>query len=395
MESKTSTRDFPYYLGVILTVFYCIVLYSSYIREFFSEFIIAALLISIMGLFFCAICLSKWPIKVLFPLVVVMIIVLVCWQTIEKNILLLYFFMIFASYKKSFKKIQKIIAYYTIVFSFLVVFCSLIGVVPNDVYVHGADVAYSMGFFYYSSLSYNIFFSTVLLLGLNRKCNKRGQRYVNVFIFLLVNYSIYKITTTRLTLTVTLITAFLYLYIYRHKEFVPKRRIMVLAWLAFPISAFINYLVAVYYTPANKLMLMMNTALRSRLVLAQQGIEKYGVTLFGSQLENINGIINGYQIYFYIDNGYINTLLSYGIILFAIVIIAYSSVTIYAIRNNEKTLLLLCAVTCLFCYVNNVLMSFALNPVLLMAPNIATNLVENKQRRPGYGGRKHKEEYSS
>jgi len=378
MKTKIGKSDVLYYLGIILISFYSIVLYSSYVREYFPKEVIAALLIGILVLFFASIILVKWPPKITISLILVMVIVLMCWKTIEKNILILYFFMIFASYKKDFFKIQTTIAYTTIAFTMLVIVFSLLGLVPNDVYERGDKTAYCLGFFYYTTLSYNAFFASLLLMG-KKELTKVKDRLFAVVGFWAVNFIIYKITTTRLTFLLSFAVVLIYIYIYRRQKKYSKKIIM-LAGLIFPVSTCINYAIASLFNRSNKILNLIDVVLGSRIVLAQQGIQKYGITLFGSNIENVNGIVDGHQVYFYVDNGYINALLTYGIILFMIIIFSYSLLNVYAVKNNYKMLILLCLITCGFCYINNVLFAPAINPTLLMTPTVFADFIKKRKK---------------
>ena len=63
-----------------------------------------------------------------------------------------------------------------------------------------------------------------------------------------------------------------------------------------------------------------------------------------------------------------------------IIIFSYSLLNVYAVKNNYKMLILLCLITCGFCYINNVLFAPAINPTLLMTPTVFADFIKKRKK---------------
>lgn len=125
----------------------------------------------------------------------------------------------------------------------------------------------------------------------------------------------------------------------------------------------------------------LDVALNYRLGFNLQGFQRYGISLFGHKIETVTEFWDENYInhYFFIDSGYIYTLLSYGIILFVIILFLYSFLSNYAMKKHDDKLLIICIIICVFSAVNNVLFSLSFNPLPLVAFNLV-RLIYRKRK---------------
>ena len=85
--------------------------------------------------------------------------------------------------------------------------------------------------------------------------------------------------------------------------------------------------------------------------------------------------------YFYVDSGYVYTLISYGIIFFIILIFLYSFLFQKAVRDNEFKLAIWCLVICIFSVINNIMLKISINPLPILALDAFTKWNAGKKTK--------------
>ena len=112
-------------------------------------------------------------------------------------------------------------------------------------------------------------------------------------------------------------------------------------FVLFPlIAAGFSIWAALEYNADSPIWKSINSFINGRLALGQNGIQKYGIHLFGTPVKWIGNnqqvLLHGYTgTYNYVDNSYLQILLQYGIILFFLVLIAYAYVMYNSIKNEK------------------------------------------------------------
>ena len=276
--------------------------------------------------------------------------------------------LIMASEKIDSERIIKFCVYSNIFFLMIVIIPALLGLIPNDVYYHNGVPAYSLGFAYYSNVPYAVFMITLFAYWLAKKKNEEN------FVLLLsipVNLLCYKFCTVRLTLYCHIIFIVLAV-LFKFTDFTKKSkwRIALVSGM-FPLVAI--FVIAISLLKNRfPIIQALDVALNYRLGFNLQGFQKYGISLFGKKIEAVAEYwdVNNINHYFFIDCGYVYTLLCYGIILFAIILFLYSFLSNYAMKKHDSKLLIICIIICVFSVVNNVLFNFSLNPLPLVAFNL-------------------------
>jgi len=79
-----------------------------------------------------------------------------------------------------------------------------------------------------------------------------------------------------------------------------------------------------------------------------------------------NSAVRAAQNYFYIDSGFFYSLIGYGILFTVIFLLIYSYLYEHSAKNNDKPLFIWLTCVLIFTLINNVWVSIATNPVLLV-----------------------------
>lgn len=273
-----------------------------------------------------------------------------------------------------------------IFFASIVVIPALIGIIPNDVYFHEGMTAYSFGFAYYSNLP-NLVFSIILAAYYSAK-NKRRERII-LLISIPVQIIMYKLCTVRLTYYLYLI----FLVIVMITQFYNKRKkhkiLTFIATVMYPIACIVTIIVSLLYQKSG-ILSKINVMLNYRLGFNAAGFSRYGINLFGTKLQTVSETWDSSYInhYFYIDSGYVNSLISYGIIFFIALLIGYSFLSRYAVKNNQVKLGVWCLIICIYSVINNWLFNVAINPLPVIAFNLmwnSKNQMSTRVRKRNYG----------
>ena len=128
----------------------------------------------------------------------------------------------------------------------------------------------------------------------------------------------------------------------------------------------ITWFICSNYNKFNKIYKELNVLFSGRLSLSNTAIQRYPIKLLGQYIE-MNG--NSYGLYssnyFYIDSGFLYSILGYGLIFTIIVIFMYSYLFKYACQNNNKVLFIWLTAILVFTVINNTWISLNYNPILL------------------------------
>lgn len=269
-----------------------------------------------------------------------------------------------------------------LLFITIVVFPALLGFIPDMQYVHNEMKAHSLGFAYYSNLP-NILF--MLTLEIYWRAKTRKKENLILILSLPIQIIIYMISTLRLTLylyVLFLVTA-LGARFYNCKK---KHRIMtIISTLMFPIASVGTFIISFLYEKL-KLIAKFNELINYRLGFNYRGFMMYGLSLFGQKIETVEEYWDENYInhYFYIDSGYVFSILSYGIVFFLILLIMYTCISRYAVEENKIKLAVWCLMICIYLVINDVMFNTALNPL----PMIAFNLMWENQKKKKINGKR-------
>lgn len=217
----------------------------------------------------------------------------------------------------------------------LVVTSALIGIIPNEVTLSFAGGIvrnrYGLGFTF-TTFTPN-FLLSILLEYIYLKGEKKWT-IIEFFVFTVLNIFVYRYTETRLSFFMVFVLLFIVFtrrFIHFKANFSILRPLMT---VVYPLMAIISYLLSVLYYPGNQILSAINNTLSQRLRYGKQGLQMYPPSLFGQDIEWDTAATS----YFYVDSSYINILISYGILVFLVVLVGYSIVMHRTLRNRDITL---------------------------------------------------------
>ena len=263
----------------------------------------------------------------------------------------------------SFRKITITTLCATMPAMLFVIACSQVGIIPDYIFDHNGRVAHSFGYSYYSTMPYIFMFNISGYMYIRKNKMRWYEMGVILFLVLLVEHY----TTLRLSFYLSILEIVMYILLVK-KEIMNlnKKWIQTLALCLFPVTFWWTYYAAQHYTVSSKFWREMNEILSNRLTLSHDALNLYSVKLLGQYIQmkgNSYNKINYY--YFYIDSGYIYSLLGYGLLFTVILIGLYSYLTYISCKENEKELFIWLCVIALFTIANNTWVSLSYNPPLL------------------------------
>lgn len=274
---------------------------------------------------------------------------------------------VIAAYRIDFRKIVKWCIYTNLFYLYIVIFSSFLGLVPDDTYEHYGRTAHCLGFVYYSNVPF-----MVLMIFLLSYWLVRNKHLENILLVtgLIINCILYEICTVRLVLLLYIIFFIMAISAKLLKMKKENKCIYFAAISLYPAAAIIT-IIASLKVHAYPVLMKIDNVLNSRLSLNYKAFILYHVKLFGQKIETSKEWIDENYInhYFYIDSGYINALLNYGIIIFLLLILSYALLAYYAIKSKDKKLFVCCTVICGFTIINNILFNVVLNPFPMLAIN--------------------------
>ena len=202
---------------------------------------------------------------------------------------------------------------------------------------------------------------------------------------------IYEVTDTSLPFAVSMLCIAAYVLIFKFRLPVLNNTWVnrLLSVSFFPLMAAVNIAMTIKYDSRNAIHKKIDDMTHFRISLAHQGYKNYGINLLGNQIvENTN---RAKGRYFYIDSGYIKTLIGYGAIVFIIVLIMYSVMLYAAIIERDRMLAVWLICIALYSVFNNLLLSPSENGTLFALwysiDLIKWNRHKKKTRKTGTGRR--------
>lgn len=352
------------------------VLYSFIpIGAFASGLLLLSFIISV----FCIIENWKYYTNILKLLFFVSIGVTMYKYVVHASLLIAACTLIFAGFNNNYTKTLKTAIYSTIFIVSLVCLFTSLGIIKDltfykEVSFLGEDIkgySHSLGFHYFSGFSYRCMFVLLLLFMLKRK-----HSIISIVLYVILSYSLYLLSITRLQIIVNL--AFVVLCFLQEKGIILRssRRVWkYVSILSFPFFFVISLVLTLGSVLNSRVFDIWNYILADRLRLNLIAFEKYPINLMGNFIEVSAG--EDAENYFFIDSGYIFSTLSYGVVISLILILLFSYSMYRAYVNKHYRLLIMMMVFSAANMVNEFLLSVEISPLLFYCLS-QENLSHNK-----------------
>ena len=267
-----------------------------------------------------------------------------------------------------FKNIVKVCIGTSSITILLVAVANLFGLTPHSVY-HQDDgtYIYTFGFGYYSIIPYTYLFVVLGYLYLRSKERKRAT-LAEMLVIILVNYILYRITTVRTTYYLCYAVIVLYLFLVKFNWLDLRNGIIkFLSVLVFPLLFTGTLWLNINFSMQDSTMVAMNNLLSNRLFLGNLALERYKIGIFGQEI--MTNAKKGND-YFYIDSGYLYSVIGYGALFTLMALIIYTLLIKTATEENDKVMFIWVLTVAVFSFSNNTWISMYINPLLLYYPII-------------------------
>lgn len=308
--------------------------------------------------------------------VIAVIFFIIAQKTGKPTLILSGLFVAFAGFS-TFDRIVKVSLISTLPTLLFIVACSKVGIIPDHVFLHEGKVAHSLGFSYYGTVPYIVLFCMIGYLYLRGK--KIG--WFEIFCMVAVNFLVYKVSTTRLAFFLFFVIIALFIFLIKLNIIKDLNRPVYkfLAALGFPLVFGVTIWISLSYIITSPFWRKVDDFSSKRVMMSNRAFSMYDVKLFGQYIE-MHG--NGYGdngIYFYIDSGYVYTLLGNGLLFTVILLLVYSFMMWASCRMNKKELFVWLAAIMAFSMINNVFTNITYNSAFMAFIPLLNYMVETKR----------------
>jgi hypothetical protein len=279
--------------------------------------------------------------------------------------LIFYFLILLAAKDVEKSRIIKITLFVQTAVMVLIISMSQIGILPDNIADADTRARHSLGFEWANTAPFFYFFMMMSYIYLR----KEKLRVIEIIIMEAINYVFYILTDTRMSFALSslmLVYVFLMKFYWQNRsDKIQKNKFLILAPAVMCIAAIGIH---VFYNPDNNRWQSLNTLLSGRLKLGRDGIEKYGVSLFGTPIEWIGFGSNAPKgTYNYVDSSYVQIMLEYGIIFLAIIVVLYMYIMYMAVKEKDFYLQTMILFVVIFSITEPRLLHLAYNPFPFLA----------------------------
>lgn len=347
---------------------------------------------------FAIIATKKYKVKELVAIAVLVVTSFAALLRNDYDVVFLTILMVASMRRIPFQRIVKYTLYGQILGALLVVGSCFVGLIEDYTYGHqmlsGTTIvthtAHTYGFTYFTTPAY-------LMLAIMMEWNYLHFDKVKLpklVCWGVVQYGVYLVFSSRASFYMSIMYLALLLLFsadwFKMKSWIWKAG----ALLAVGVLLIVNVILVQQYANGNMLAISINTLTSGRLSYAAKAISLYGVRLLGGQIPMVGGYeanIAGAQDYFYLDSGYLYSLLCYGILITVLLVIAYTIIFADAANKRDKSLYCWLLVFVAINLNNNMFVSVHYMPLLFLLPHaltegtkhVKTRMRAGKQRRAG------------
>ena len=282
---------------------------------------------------------KEYRFKEIFFIGIVSIFLFLNTRIIDNNQAFIYWLFIVASRGMDYKKSTKWTAIAHFAALVIVIGSSCLNLLDNIVF---GDNRESLGFTYTSAPMNFFFYAVILWLA------ARGKKisYLEVIGLALAGYWLYTRTVTQNAFILTAVILGVTLLIKLFPKLAAWHKAY--GWIAIVIpllAAGFVIIVSCWYNPSVSWMNTLDQLVHSRLSLGHDGIEKYGIPLFGQYVDWIGATRTHIAAYNYVDSSFVQTLINNGWVFFILMmagLVRFGKAI--ADHRDSRLLLVFCAV---------------------------------------------------
>ena len=320
-----------------------------------------------IGIIVSVIIKGKHTIKNLCLRLIIILVFCVASVVSQKPEMIVYATLICGADSTSFQRICRYCFYTCTIFVITTMILNLFGIIPDvgSWYRFGVYIK-TFGFGYYSIVPFTFFHMVLIYLYIQYE-KQRKASWLEMLIIALLNYLLYSVTTLRLTYYLVYLTLFMYIILIKFEWFNLKNKLInFLTILIFPSMFAFSIWIHYSFTYSDHTLFQLNSLLSNRLALGYEAFQRYSINIFGNYIE----VNNSASDYFYIDSGFLFSLLGYGLLATVLLLIINIYIHNYSARTNNKMMFIWLTIVAVCNTTNNTWICLQLNPIVLMLPMI-------------------------
>lgn len=300
-----------------------------------------------------------YRIKEIAWVVIIFAIVVISYFLSKDNIILKAIMLIIASKDINFKKFIKFDLVIKVIFCFIIIIFSQIGIAENYVILRAdGTIRQSLGFSHPNALA--AYWLSICCDYIYLAFNK--NKIIKLFICTIITFIIGYITDSRTVIICVSLMIILLLYNNYLNNKIIKKIVIFLPYLLFALS-----LSSAYLYKSSDLIKNIDRLLSKRIYYTEQYLQKYDINLFGQKIETVSSVQSRLlnispQI---LDNSYIVLLLKFGIILLFCSCLLLSLRLKLSYRERDKLLIIILIIFMIVGLFENWLIKINYNPFIL------------------------------
>lgn len=263
---------------------------------------------------------------------------------------------------------------------------SLLGIIENYVTIRGTIKRYAFGNIYATDFAAMVFYLQMC----NAYLRKKVYSIFTVVFWVIVALLIYKFCDARLDFILILGFVFAMYLKAKAPEIFRIKIVKFVLIYGFALSCIVALLLNMLYTPESSFFASMNKLISGRLLLGKQGIDNYGFSLFGQQVEMqgwgwSNTEWNEELGYFFIDCGFLSVALRYGLVMLVIIVASFTVVAKKEIKSGNTVLPVIILFVGITSIIDHHFMELAYSPFIFLISYAISICGKSKNKTKYYG----------
>lgn len=235
--------------------------------------------------------------------------------------------------KASLKNIAKVAAGSLFFGTVTIAVLSQVGFIDDKLFDRFGRTAHAFGFRHYAFPARQLLFAWCAYLYSKTK----KVSWAEMAVYLAAIYLIYYFTTQRLTFVVFILVWLMYIVFVKYELInIDNLIIKLCSIVVFPLCGIVSVVLTYFYDSSVGWMAKLDKLLNTRLAVGTIAFDRYDISLLGQYILDTSP--ESPEGYFYMDCGYLDVLMSHGIILFVIALIICSVMYLYSCYKKDTML---------------------------------------------------------
>lgn len=385
MKIKFALSNFVYYMAIYIYMIFMTLTQTMFFNKF-QGYKYLLVIFSILILVFIKEYISLLERKESIKNILILMAIIIISYAVGKESLSCTSALVYTSRNVNINQIIKNVTYLLMIILIFIIISSKLNIIPNYSVLRGGHVRQYLGFrysLYPTAILFNIVSGYIYVY-------KRKVK-LSVLIFLSI-FARYLYMCTYAKLSTVLVFAVILIAIFDKYMGILKIKFVNKIIYSFRYSYIILTILSVWivstYNQSVEWMNKLNILLESRISLAKQSVDMYGMNLFG--IKDLawqgNGLsLEGTEVkniaYLYVDNFYINIIQQYGLIFSIILLIIFTLTIIKSLKEGDNYLGLILIIFAFHGLLDNLMMTLYYNIFLItLFPILSENAYGNDKK---------------